>query len=821
MVQHFKTGLILCISILTFGFTQAQEPKWSPPTVQDCAGAIPVCQPVYTTTASYTGHGNVYPEIHNNGVCPLCMDGEKNDVFYIITVQTSGILRFKLTPNNPSNDYDWELFNMTNADCAQLYTNASQLTVSCNSYGVTGTNGPTGINTAQSNNLNCNGPGNTNGPAFNKDLIVHAGQTYLLNVSNWSSTNQSGYTLDFSESTASIFDNVPPAIDSVQASIPCSGATSLFVRFTENVKCADVYQHPEAFSITGGSGGPYSVTGVTSSTCASGANQSPNYYLSVTPPIHAGTYSLNIVGIVHDLCGNAALNAGFSFALTELNAPVALAGNDTTVPYGSVITLHGHCTGGTHPISYHWEPASLLVNADVQNPTTSGAFTSTIFTLTVTDSLGCLNSDDKLVTVTGGPLSVNASSNPQTLCTGQQAVLTALASGGGTGNYTYSWTSNPTGFTSNIMSPTVMPTVTTVYTVQVVDGNTQASGSATVHVNQLPVALPGTGFSIPYGTNAILHGSASGGNGGYSYSWTSNPAGYTSALQDPTFVNVTATTIFYLTVTDMATGCVSQPVPLVVTVTGGPLATSPVASPSTICKYASTHIYSMTGGGSGTYTWSWASNPPGFASTQSDPLVSPLETTVYNVTVNDGFNQTTGSVYVYVDPTPVIVLGPVDTTVCVFDTIALDAGNEGSEYYWSNGASTRMIKIGTTGLGYDFQTYKVIVTNHFGCVDSASINVIFSYTACSGINDQFEGAGISVFPNPGNGLLTIRGTSTHEDIEILVYNLVGDRIAEEKIDGKKDAFFEKTFDLTRLPAGVYFLRLISAGKTQVKKFVIH
>src|ERR1035438_9240008 len=89
------------------------------PTVQDCLGAIPVCQPIYSTTQSYTGHGNVYPEIHNNSACPLCMDGEINDVFYTFTVQTSGIFRFTLTPNNQNNDYDWELFNMTNATCHQ------------------------------------------------------------------------------------------------------------------------------------------------------------------------------------------------------------------------------------------------------------------------------------------------------------------------------------------------------------------------------------------------------------------------------------------------------------------------------------------------------------------------------------------------------------------------------------------------------------------------------------------------------------------------------------------------------------------------------
>ena len=206
------------------------------------------------------------------------MDGEKNDVFYIITVQTNGVLRFTLTPNNLNNDYDWSVFNMTNSDCSQLYPNAIALQVSCNSYGVLGYNGPTGISTLLGNLLNCNGPGTANGPAFNKDLIVFAGQTYLINISNWSSTQQSGYTLDFSASTATIFDTVPPAIDSVQELVPCSGSDSLFVRFTENMKCSSVYGHPEKFSLSGPSGS-IPITAVTSSDCVIGAAQSPNFSL--------------------------------------------------------------------------------------------------------------------------------------------------------------------------------------------------------------------------------------------------------------------------------------------------------------------------------------------------------------------------------------------------------------------------------------------------------------------------------------------------------------------------------------------------------------
>ena len=358
LVHNKFSCILLFIAVVCFSVVTDAQKHLTPPTVQDCPGAIPVCQPIYTTVNSYTGHGNIYPEIRSNGVCPLCMDGEKNDVFYIITVQTDGLLRFKLTPNNITNDYDWELFNMTNAECADIYTNASLLTASCNSYGITGNNGATGINTSLGNNKDCNGPGTLNGPPFNKDLIVHSGQTYILNVSNWSSSQQAGYTLDFGASTAVIFDNVPPIIDSIQNTTECSGTNNLFVRFSENVKCTDVYQHPEKFSLTG-SGGPYTISDITSATCATGATQSPSFVFNITPKLFGGSYTLNIIGDVRDLCDNIAIYQGTDFQLTETNAPSANSGNDTTVANGVIIQLTGTATGGTPPYTFHWEPANM------------------------------------------------------------------------------------------------------------------------------------------------------------------------------------------------------------------------------------------------------------------------------------------------------------------------------------------------------------------------------------------------------------------------------------------------------------------------------
>jgi hypothetical protein len=812
-------GMLCLASFVLFVISvKAQENK-NPPTVQDCLGAIPVCQPIYTTHMSYTGHGNVYPEIHDNSVCPLCMDGEKNDVFYILTVQTDGLLRFTLTPNNPSNDYDWSVFNMTNADCSQLYPEAQSLQVSCNSYGIViGANGPTGINTALGNYDDCNGPGSNNGPPFNKDLDVFAGETYLINISNWSSTNQEGYTLDFSASTASIFDDVPPVIDSIQEEIPCSGTDSLYFRFSENVLCDDVFEHEEKFSLTGPNGS-ITITDVSSSDCATGATQSPVFYLKLGEVVNAGSYTLSIVGDIRDLCYNVALYDSYTFELAGINAPIADAGNDTTVANGAIITLHGSATSGTAPLEFHWEPASLLVDPNVPEPTTISMGASTEFVLTVTDNLGCYDQDPVMVTVLGGPLGVATSATPDVICTGEQTQLNAIGTGG-SGAYTFSWSSNPAGFTSTIPNPVVLPATTTTYTVEVQDGFSTINGSVTVEVHPLPVANAGIDQIVPYGTTTTLNGSASGGSGTYAWLWDSNPAGFSSTQQQPITPNLEQTTIFNLRATDQATGCMSLPDDVLVTVSGSPLAVAPVALPPVICAGTTTQLMPMTGGGSGSYTYSWTSVPEGFTSSQAEPVVTPLETTTYYVTVTDGYNQAFGEVNVVVNPVPHIYLGPPDTSVCIYDSIALDAGNQGASYYWSNGATSQTIMTGACGIGYEVQTYRVQVMNEFACIDSAEITIIFSFAACTGYQETIGDVEVSLFPNPTDDLFTLEVTGANQTLEVSVASVWGQNLFREVFSTGPAGRFSKEFEVIDFPAGLYLITIKMEGGTVVRKLMI-
>ena len=151
-----RNFLILFLSVCAFS-TIAQT------SISDCEGAIVLCGDLYTETQASFSSGNVFEA---TGACNQGL--EQSSVWYTFTVQQDGNLSFILDPLNDADDYDWGLFNITTGGCAGLGTTSPE--VECNSYGVFGSNGPTGISTANGGSGTSNGPGDLNGPAFNADL---------------------------------------------------------------------------------------------------------------------------------------------------------------------------------------------------------------------------------------------------------------------------------------------------------------------------------------------------------------------------------------------------------------------------------------------------------------------------------------------------------------------------------------------------------------------------------------------------------------------------------------------------------------------------
>ena len=63
----------------------------------------------------------------SNLVVPGCSDGssvnytDKNPFWYKFTCYASGPLSFVITPNNPGDDYDWQLYDITGRNIQDVY----------------------------------------------------------------------------------------------------------------------------------------------------------------------------------------------------------------------------------------------------------------------------------------------------------------------------------------------------------------------------------------------------------------------------------------------------------------------------------------------------------------------------------------------------------------------------------------------------------------------------------------------------------------------------------------------------------------------------
>lgn len=332
MTRSLFCILSICISSISI---QAQNAS-----IQDCIGAIPICQPVYVESQSPEGKGNideVNPDFN-------CMQVESNSIWYTFTVNNSGNFGFLLTPQNIADDYDWALFNLTNASCADLYDDPS-LIVSCNAAGGGSCDGITGANGNSS--FNVQGAGcDANFPNFefgrtpyNALIPVKAGNIYALVVSNWTgSTN--GYKIDFGLSDdIGIFDQEAPYLKRAELSNSCDGS-SLDVDLSEFVQCATV--DVGDFQLEG-PGGSYELV-LTSTDCINGANFGQQFKLGVSPTmIDTGTYTLKVIADrgneIMDLCENPITAQEYTLVLDALDVPVDLGEDVTFLCAGEILDL--------------------------------------------------------------------------------------------------------------------------------------------------------------------------------------------------------------------------------------------------------------------------------------------------------------------------------------------------------------------------------------------------------------------------------------------------------------------------------------------------
>ncbi len=261
------------------------------------------------------------------------------------------------------------------------------------------------------------------------------GPAYLYSINGGASFSSNGI---FSNLSAGTYNIVVKDVNGCQVTgtitlTTTSGPISTLSH--TDVSCFGACNGTANVNITGGTP-PYSVVWQNSGVIfgGNGTNQ---------PTLCAGSYTAT----VNDDNNNC--QQVFNFTILEpADFPVA-ASNTSPICEGAPLQLNE--TGGV-ATTWSWTSngAAVFSNANVQNPTITGAVDGEVFSVTATNASGCSNTVQTTVTIYPIPSISLVSTDPPS-CTGTDGIITV--NGPGTGTLT--WTGTATGIANGTLPYTL------------------------------------------------------------------------------------------------------------------------------------------------------------------------------------------------------------------------------------------------------------------------------------------------------------------------------------------------------------------------------
>lgn len=433
----------------------------------------------------------------------------------------------------------------------------------------------------------------------------------------------------------------------------------------------------------------------------------------------------NTIYTVEATDGNGCVNTSTTTVNVNPLPPITLPFASTTICEGDSVQMpiSTSASGAT----YNWAPNNNLTCLTCPDPI-AHPMLNEVYTVTVTDAIGCSNRDSIAVNV--NVLQPGNFISDTAICVGESVTLFA------SGFSTYTWFPGTDLSCTNCPTPVATPSTTTTYFAAVEDANgCQDTGSVIVTVNALPTVNAGQDVTICENDDVTLSATAPTAT---SYSW-SPTAGLNNATIASPVASPATTTDYTVTVTD-ANNCTNND-DVRVTVNQRPPTNAgqdqPICFGDTITLQAS---------GAVSYVWSPAvglSDP-----TVANPEAYPATTTTYTVTgtAANGCTQT-DEITITVNPLPTISLTP-NSSICEGEDIQLVASG-GTGYTWSPAASLSCTNC-PAPVATPAQTtvYTVEVSTAAGCSDTASVEVFVATPASIGIpNDTAVCPGESVTLN--------------------------------------------------------------------------
>lgn len=428
-------------------------------------------------------------------------------------------------------------------------------------------------------------------------------------------------------------------------------------------------------------------------------------------------------------------------------------------------------TGGTGTYTYVWSSGGTT---DVEQNLNAGQYT-----VAVTDANGCTYTEN--VTVTEPTAISTTFSTVDPLCNGGTGNA-AIGVTGGTGNFTYAWSTGGTTDTElNLSAGT--------YQVQVTDQN-GCIENASVTINE-PTAITASGTATDENCNQLngtLSITTGGGTGNLSYLWDNGNT--TNALTG------LSTGSYMVTVTD-DNGC-AESFTFTVGATAVPVATA--TTNDVTCNGDSNGAIDLqVSSGTGNYTYNWSNGM-----TTEDLQTIPGGNYVCTVTDAAGcFTIATVTVN-----EPAAINGTYTTTNEITGNdgsidLTVSGGTAGYTFMWDNGATTEDI----SGLPAD--DYTVIITDANGCTTSYTITVSSSV----GLDPNANAVVVQVYPNPNNGVFFIKGLPTGQ---YRVVDAIGRSITQFVAQNSDNTIL----DLSHISNGLYFIHTADGSMNSIAKFSI-
>ncbi|MBL7766810.1 MAG: SprB repeat-containing protein [Chitinophagaceae bacterium] len=409
--------------------------------------------------------------------------------------------------------------------------------------------------------------------------------------------------------------------------------------------------------------------------------------LQTADTLPAGFHSV----IVTDSVGCTAMAGTFLTQPSALTHSSFVSGN-----MGYNIPCHGDSTasiltaviGGTSPYHFAWSDTAL----SLQNRFAMPAGT---YQLTITDTLGCINTDtftlvepdSIMISMTGSLLNCNGDAN---------GTATAIASGG-VGPYSYLWSNGtPSPNANGLSAGYYLVTVTDAFGCTMVDQ---------VQVEE-PTAVTAYAFGTYIGCGSqigLLSVTGSGGNGPYTFAWSN---GSTAAFQTNQPLG-----IYGVMITDTH-GCQDSADAIILS---PPAINATVTNYSTTCDSITTvpagAVSVSVSGGVPPYMYLWSNGA-------TTPSINNLITGYYTVIVTDANGCTANPVAHAFNNDPAVIFG--EDTICL-GTQANLSTIPGSNFSWSNGMSV----VGTTQqVTVPPGSYTLSMINLNGCPQSAAVTVV-------------------------------------------------------------------------------------------------